>query len=70
MALDNFGALLFVPPTPKVLAEIKYNHFQHGFLPIILRLDYRALTQCQSFTMTWLSWLTHYIIFQIKKETG
>ena len=36
MALDGFCALQFVPPAPKVLAEIKTTIFYKGFCPLCI----------------------------------
>ena len=36
MAMDGFSALQFVPPAPKVLAEIKTTIFYKAFCPLIL----------------------------------
>ena len=38
IALDNFSALLFAPPKPEVLTEIKRT-IQRRFLPLIFRLE-------------------------------
>ena len=38
MALDSFSGLLFVPPAPEILAEIKRT-ILHCLLPPVLRLQ-------------------------------
>ena len=43
MAQDGFSALQFVPPAPKVLAEIKTRIFYMAFSP---HSPIRAFTQC------------------------
>ena len=61
MALDSFSALLFVPPAPEVLAEIKISIGQ-----CLLRFsDYSFHTM--PFKISFMTWLSHYIVFQIRK---
>ena len=64
MALNGFSVLLFVPPAPDVLTEIKRIIYT-AFYPLILRLEISLTPLKIRFTMTWLP---HYIIFQITKE--
>ena len=43
ISLDGFSTLLFVPPAPEVLAEIKKND---SALPFAPHSSIRAFTQC------------------------
>ena len=63
MALDGFSALQFVPPAPKVLAEIKTTVLYKAFCSLILRLELSQNAVQTSFSMTWLRWLSLCIIF-------
>ena len=68
MALNCFSALQFVPTAPKVLAELGTKTLYKAFCPLIFPI--RAFTQCHlklCFSMTWHSWLSHFIMFQVRK---
>ena len=64
MALNGSNVLLFVPPAPEVLTEIKIIIFI-AFYPLILRLKLSLMPLQIRFTMTRVP---HCIIFQIRKE--
>ena len=67
MALKNgFSVLLFVPPAPKVLAEIKRIVYS-AFCPLILQFDFSHYF-IENKVYYDMAWLPHYIIFQINKE--
>ena len=63
MALNGLSVLLFVPPAPEVLAEIKRT-IGIAFCSLVLRLELSLNALKIRSTMTWLS---HYIILQIRK---
>ena len=64
MALNGFNALLLVPHVPEVLAKIKRAILALHFAPVISGRSFHTMQFKIRFTMTWLS---HYIIFQIRK---
>ena len=58
-----------LPPAPEVLAEIKLI-FDSAFCVLILRLEFHTMPFKISFRMAWLTWLSHCIIFQVRKRNN
>ena len=66
MALNDFSVLLFIPATPKVLAEIKKTIYA-AFCPLILRLklSHNAIKNKVYYDLATTT--VHCTIFQIRK---
>ena len=62
------SALPFVLPALEVLTEIKTKFLQYVLSPYSpIRINFHTMPFKISFILTWLIWLSHCIIFQIKK---
>ena len=69
MALNDFSTLQFVPTAPNKLTEIRTATLYKAFCPLIFPIG--VFTQCHlkyvSVSMIGHSWLSHFIIFQMRK---